>query len=408
MCYGIKKTQNRRNPQLVIDLANKIRFDGLQHRPSTDQNAPNMENGMVKEGRIRFLYGTNVSLNDIKKNKFFSNWDFHNPRETKELWLTNNLIAEAAGFPELMKIYDKDPVIKLKRNFLQWVKKEKIEINESQTFDAVLRSSDWRYSDRAQVKNRNKKRIEVFLQSQENRFLYNMLKDKPFAIVKRINFDKDNLISDKKSIDEKASIQSKRDKLIRHLFKIHEIIQLYEKNEYNEFIRKTTFHITKISDKVYIKDKIEALRSMGQKTIHDVICYAHDSRLCMKDDIIEGFIKNNEYLYNRVSKVKYDEFAKLYYYLEWYTPFSTQHKIKGEEFKNVLVVLDNGRWRDYNFEYLFNPSHPRCNDNVLKRTRKLFYVCCTRACLKNHSRDLHSPLCGEFIPNLINVARYGS
>ena len=26
--------------------------------------------------------------------------------------------------------------------------------------------------------------------------------------------------------------------------------------------------------------------------------------------------------------------------------------------------------------------------------------------LKNHSHDLHSPLCGEFIPNLINTVRY--
>lgn len=50
-----------------------------------------------------------------------------------------------------------------------------------------------------------------------------------------------------------------------------EIIQLYEKNEYNEFIRKTSFHITKISDKLYIKDKIEAIRSMGQKTIYDAV-----------------------------------------------------------------------------------------------------------------------------------------
>ena len=33
---------------------------------------------------------------------------------------------------------------------------------------------------------------------------------------------------------------------------------------------------------------------------------------------------------------------------------------------------------------------------------------CTRACLKNHSRDLYSPLCGEFIPNLVNIARYAS
>ena len=32
----------------------------------------------------------------------------------------------------------------------------------------------------------------------------------------------------------------------------------------------------------------------------------------------------------------------------------------------------------------------------------------SRACLKNHSRDLHSPLSGESIPNLINIARYAS
>ncbi len=27
-------------------------------------------------------------------------------------------------------------------------------------------------------------------------------------------------------------------------------------------------------------------------------------------------------------------------------------------------------------------------------------------CLKNHFRNLHSPVCGEFIPDLISIARY--
>ncbi len=36
------------------------------------------------------------------------------------------------------------------------------------------------------------------------------------------------------------------------------------------------------------------------------------------------------------------------------------------------------------------------------------YIGGARACLKNHSRDLHSPLCGEFIPNLVNIAHYDS
>ena len=29
-----------------------------------------------------------------------------------------------------------------------------------------------------------------------------------------------------------------------------------------------------------------------------------------------------------------------------------------------------------------------------------------RACLKNHSRNLHAPLCGIFCPNSVVVARY--
>ncbi len=32
----------------------------------------------------------------------------------------------------------------------------------------------------------------------------------------------------------------------------------------------------------------------------------------------------------------------------------------------------------------------------------------SRACLKNHSRNLHAPLCGIFHPNSVAVARYGA
>jgi DNA helicase-2/ATP-dependent DNA helicase PcrA len=61
--------------------------------------------------------------------------------------------------------------------------------------------------------------------------------------------------------------------------------------------------------------------------------------------------------------------------LEGYTPFSTQHKTKGTEFNNVLVVLNNANWNKYNFENLFLGNG---KDSVLSRTQKIFYVCCTR------------------------------
>ena len=37
-----------------------------------------------------------------------------------------------------------------------------------------------------------------------------------------------------------------------------------------------------------------------------------------------------------------------------------------------------------------------------------FYLFSFRACLKNHSRNLHAPLCGIFHPNSVAVARYGA
>lgn len=372
-----QKKQNRRNPQSVITLSNKLRTDGLNQEPSKDKKAPNMENGVIKQGSIKFLYG-NLLLDELKHKEYFKGWNFDNPKETKELRLTHNLIAMTAGFPTLMGIYDKDPIIKLKSDFLSFIKGTDIDLNR--TFDEVIKSVDWIFSNRVKtVENRGRKQIEVFLENSENSILYNIIKSMAFSDVKKIYFDKDNLISDKKEIDEKTSTQSKRDKLIRHLFKIQSVIKSYEEQDYNEFLRKTSFKIRNIADKQRIKEKVDNLADMKDKTISEVISYADESGLCLKDDNINRFIKGNEYLFKRVSNVKYNEFIHLFDYLEGSSPLSTQHKIKGEEFKNVLVILDNGKWNDYNFEYLFNPTHEKCNPKVLARTNKLFYVCCTRA-----------------------------
>ena len=78
-----------------------------------------------------------------------------------------------------------------------------------------------------------------------------------------------------------------------------------------------------------------------------------------------------------MKNVKFEEFQKLYDYLEGYTPFSTQHKTKGSEYNNVLIILDNGNWSNYNFKDIFLSTLR--NEKILERTQKLFYVCCTRA-----------------------------
>ena len=126
---------------------------------------------------------------------------------------------------------------------------------------------------------------------------------------------------------------------------------------------------------------------MGESSIEEVIDYADEKGIAKKDDKLERFMEKNRYLYNRVKRLSFKEFQNLFYYLEGYTPFSTQHKIKGAEFDNVLVVLDNGGWNQYNFEYLMNeeifdsltPAKKSSFPKILDRTQKIFYVCCTRA-----------------------------
>jgi DNA helicase II / ATP-dependent DNA helicase PcrA len=138
------------------------------------------------------------------------------------------------------------------------------------------------------------------------------------------------------------------------------------------------------------------LVNVGEKTIEEIIIQANESGICIIDDKLKRFQEEKEYVYNRVKSVKFNEFQNLYKYLEGMTPFSTQHKTKGDEFDNVLVILDNGRWNDYNFGYLFLNSG---TESVLKRTQKIFYVCCTRA-RENLAVYYHNPA-----PNVIAKAK---
>jgi DNA helicase-2/ATP-dependent DNA helicase PcrA len=377
----IKKKQNRRNPQKIIDLANQLRTDSIEQVPSKDENAPNMTDGVVKDGSILFLYSNNGDVEKVKQYlEDKSAWDFSNSKETKELNLTHNLIAGKAGFRTLMDIYDSDPIMGLKKDILNKIKdnkknnKPEIEILEQDTFDNVV--------DKFQLKNRQRQlKKDLLLTDPANKLLYDQLKHKPFSEVRKMYITKDALVDDKKqNEDDENKKGSKRDNLIKHLFKIQTNISLYQNGKFNEFLRVTDYRyrILRIADKRTLKKNIEELsNNLGDKTIEDVINDANDRGICTSNnDSLNLFKIKNEYLYNRVKDVKFSEFQNLYKYLEGQTPFSTQHKTKGSEFDNVLVILDNGRWNDYNFEYLFlNSGTP----SVLERTQKIFYVCCTRA-----------------------------
>ena len=126
-----------------------------------------------------------------------------------------------------------------------------------------------------------------------------------------------------------------------------------------------------------IEQLIKSLKDIGDKTISEVIEFTNNNNLITKDDLIRQFIEENEYLFYRVKDVKYKQIINLYNFEQDFTPYSTQHGIKGAEFENVFVILDNGKWNKYNFRYLFENAEGK--ERIIERTRKMFYVSCSRA-----------------------------
>lgn len=375
----VKKEQNRRNPRLVYDLANRLRVhtDGLIQTHSNDLNAPNMINGIVKEGNIKFIYSND---GDLQKVRNYLGWDFSNSEATKELNLTHNLIAGKAGFGTLMEIYDRDRIVELKKKITTEIKDRNLLIPDNSTFGEVI--------DQVNLRINPGTVMGQFLTN--NMELYQKARNYPFAIFSKIYLDKDQLLDDKKqdkNDDNKKG--SKRDNLIKHLFKIQNNIFLYKNKQYNEFLRVTDYRhrLTSIAHKKLLKQNISQLVNVGDKTIEQIIIEADEKGIALIDDNLSRFKTEKEYVFNRVKDVKFSEFQNLYNYLEGLTPFSTQHKTKGDEFDNVIVILDNGRWNDYNFEYLFLNSG---TESVLRRTQKIFYVCCTRA-KENLAVYFHNP-----------------
>lgn len=378
----IEKKQNRRNPQKVIELANKLRTDGLMQQASDDANAPNMENGVIKKGSVKFLYGNDLKM--AYSSEFMKDWNFENSKQTKELRLTHTLIAGEAHFEELYNIYDSDPVLKLKKDLKAYVKKKQIEIEEDKTFDEVLNEIEWFYQ---KGKNTGKSHLEVFLDDPSNEKLYSHVKDLPYSVVSKFYWEKDQLIDDKIEKDGKIIRDAKRDALIAHLFRIQDIIALYISSNYRDLLRKIGRKIQRNSDKRELHDELESLRLISQKSIGEVIDFANEKSLCAKSDAFNSFIEKNEYLYWRVSAVPYSVFQNLYSYIEGRRPFSTQHKVKGLEYENVLVILDSSGWNKYNFDYVLDDSiydslpkgKKESYKRIKRRTEKLLYVCCTRA-----------------------------
>ncbi len=366
----IVKKQNRRNPRRVIEIANKFRDDKIIQIPSKDKKAPNMdENGVIIEGNIKFIYGKEPEdINFLKNKALFKSWDFLNGEQTRELRLTHKYNAEMAGFKKLYNLYNDDLIIvlidKIKKNIDN-------NENEKKLLNELVLELRPTYN-----------RKDLFEEITSNKIyesIYQNIENLAWKdVLEKCKINKESLMSYKfNGISGKYEANSYRDKVLQRLDILNELIELYESKKFNEFLKKTKFSIQNKNDKSKLKEMMNYLILEDRKTIEEVLDFSEKQGLIKEDTDFDNYISvKGFYLWERIKKISFKEYRNSILYLKEFSPISTQHSIKGNEFDNVLVVLESN-WNKYDFETLFGKGSE--NENVIKRTRKLFYVCMTRA-----------------------------
>jgi DNA helicase-2/ATP-dependent DNA helicase PcrA len=187
---------------------------------------------------------------------------------------------------------------------------------------------------------------------------------------------------------------------------IEHLVSFWNDKDYNNvmrFLKKAGISIEdgiilrKHEDKKIIRELIEELIELrGTKTVKEVFEFTIQNKLCIVPKYIAKYreriaVDINEIeedkrekhkrdidFYNALMALPYSEYIDLFAHTQDHTVFSTKHGTKGEEYRNVLVVIDDTSWKaKYNFEAFIDNSETTADRKL--RTQNLFYVSCSRA-----------------------------
>jgi len=177
------------------------------------------------------------------------------------------------------------------------------------------------------------------------------------------------------------------------LNKVESLVRFYLEKNYREFIKQLGidgFKINSHDDKKEILSIMNSLIELRkEKSVQEVMKYIFENSLLTKPIRLDEFEleigkpgldeseARRKKFYDDLMKVKYSEFILINDYIENFTPYSTKHGVKGAEYDNVLVVIDDSSWNQYKFNDVF--ANDKKNQGRYDRTRNLLYVCCSRA-----------------------------
>lgn len=169
----------------------------------------------------------------------------------------------------------------------------------------------------------------------------------------------------------------------------NEVIRFIRKNGtiLNSFKHENKKEITEILNELSqnrkdmtVKVVLETLIDNGivfSKNYNDFVIRVNQNLDELEDEKKERILKDLT-LYNSFLALPYQEVLNFWKHTQNQTVFSTKHGTKGDEYRNVLTVIDDTEWKqEYNFDNFFNNTEDKPERKL--RTRNLFYVECSRA-----------------------------
>jgi len=173
---------------------------------------------------------------------------------------------------------------------------------------------------------------------------------------------------------------------------IDAVRRAYEANDQAallEHLSDNDVTITRHRQKVEITRGLQKLSELcASGSIGEVVDSAHDRRIVLKPSRVrelESLVGRSELdereqwhatFYEALRALPYQQWANFAQFREDQTPYSTQHSVKGAEFDDVLVAIDDTSWNQFNMgKIIAGTDKPERTE----RSRNMFYVCCSRA-----------------------------
>lgn len=331
----VKKEENYRSSQSVVGLLNNFRKN-IQQNPQKDitgnvkfvywKNHPEKPKSKIKEFNAEIAVNKNKFYDCVVKKLSESGWIFEGSANAKILVLANSRVAQRAGFGSLYSIFSTRFGQSTREKFLD-------RTHHLITF--FVGSIDKKTS---QERKTGLEHLMAFWNNRNHNEVIRFIKKNGSV------FSDEFKHSHKKQVAEllETLSKSRKDWKIRDVYEFASKNGLISNRKVSEFIERLSVD----PEKLNVEEK--------ERQIKDKILF-------------EAFMD-----------LPYSELLTFWRHVQNNTVFSTKHGTKGDEFENVLTVIDDTEWvQEYNFKNFFNDTEEKPERKL--RTRNLFYVECSRA-----------------------------